>query len=53
MLRSVSQHAATIRRCLRRPSGVDVSSGVCGPDKLRKDHESVRNYVRNARAALS
>jgi phosphoribosylanthranilate isomerase len=33
-----------------RPSGVDVSSGVCGPDGLAKDGEKVRAFIRNAKA---
>ena len=35
-----------------RPAGVDVSSGVCGPDGLAKDPEKVRLFVERARAAL-
>ncbi len=31
-----------------RPNGVDVSSGVCGPDGLRKDAHKVRAFVANA-----
>lgn len=36
-----------------RPDGVDVSSGVCGPDGLLKDAARVRAYVRNARGAAA
>ena len=36
-----------------RPTGVDVSSGVCGPDGLRKDAGKVHQYVRNARQAFT
>lgn len=35
-----------------RPSGVDVSSGVCGPDGLAKDGEKVRAFVRAAKACM-
>jgi hypothetical protein len=35
------------------PTGVDVSSGVCGPDKLAKDHGKVRRYCAEAAAALA
>lgn len=37
---------------LARPAGVDVSSGVCGPDGLKKDAERVQQYVRNAQLAF-
>ena len=33
------------------PTGVDVSSGVCGPDGLAKDGGKVRDFVRAAKAA--
>lgn len=36
-----------------RPTGVDVSSGVCGPDGLLKDHEKVTAFVRAAKQASS
>ena len=32
-----------------KPAGVDVSSGVCGPDKLRKDPEKVRTFIKLAK----
>ena len=32
-----------------QPTGVDVSSGVCGPDGLAKDGEKVRAFVRAAK----
>lgn len=35
-----------------RPGGVDVSSGVCGRDGLRKDAALVHAFVANARAAF-
>lgn len=35
------------------PHGVDTSSGVAGPDKLRKDPKKVADFVRGARRALS
>jgi phosphoribosylanthranilate isomerase len=34
-----------------RPGGVDVSSGVCGPDGLAKDHEKIRAFVASALGA--
>lgn len=34
-----------------RPAVVDVSSGVCGPDGLAKDHEKVRAFVAAALGA--
>lgn len=34
------------------PTGVDVSSGVCGPDGLRKDADKVARYVGEARRGL-
>lgn len=33
------------------PTGVDVSSGVTGPDKLRKDPEKVQTFVSRVRSA--
>lgn len=30
---------------LARPTAVDVSSGVCGPDGLRKDADKVRSFI--------
>jgi phosphoribosylanthranilate isomerase len=33
------------------PTGVDVSSGVCGPDGLKKDAAKVQQYVAEARGA--
>lgn len=45
---NVAQAAA-----LARPAGVDVSSGVCGPDGLKKDADRVRRYVASARQALA
>ena len=36
---------------LARPDLVDVSSGVAGPDGVRKDPGLVAAFVRNARAA--
>ena len=35
-----------------QPTGVDVSSGVCGPDGLRKDAEKVLRFVRSAKDAF-
>jgi phosphoribosylanthranilate isomerase len=37
---------------LARPAGVDVSSGVCGPDGLGKDAARVQQYVHNAQLAF-
>ncbi|KXZ52884.1 hypothetical protein GPECTOR_8g264 [Gonium pectorale] len=34
---------------LARPTGVDVSSGVCGPDGLKKDAAKVAAFVASAR----
>lgn len=34
---------------IARPYAVDVSSGVCGPDGLMKDHDKVRMFIANAR----
>lgn len=34
------------------PTGVDVSSGVCGPDGLAKDGEKVRAFVRAAKGCV-
>ena len=31
------------------PTGVDVSSGICGPDKLRKDVGKVQAFARAVR----
>lgn len=36
-----------------RPDVVDVSSGVCGPDGLRKDPEKVVAFVRGAKTAAA
>ncbi|KAG2499056.1 hypothetical protein HYH03_003241 [Edaphochlamys debaryana] len=33
---------------LARPSGVDVSSGVCGPDGLKKDEKKVTAFIASA-----
>ncbi|KAI8476957.1 MAG: hypothetical protein J3K34DRAFT_399915 [Monoraphidium minutum] len=35
-----------------RPTGVDVSSGVCGPDGLAKDHGKVEAFVAGALGAV-
>jgi len=35
-----------------RPTGVDVSSGVCGPDGLAKDHGKVQAFVAAALSAV-
>ena len=34
------------------PTGVDVSSGVCGPDGLKKDVAKVQKYIVEARGAF-
>lgn len=34
------------------PTGVDVSSGVCGSDKLLKDEEKVLGFIQGARGAF-
>lgn len=34
------------------PTGVDVSSGVCGPDGLKKDLGKVQRYCEQAAAAF-
>jgi phosphoribosylanthranilate isomerase len=34
------------------PTGVDVSSGVCGPDGMKKDAGKVQRYCAAAAAAL-
>lgn len=36
-----------------QPGGVDVSSGVCGPDGLKKDADKVVGFVRGAAAAFA
>uniref|UniRef100_A0A061RH16 phosphoribosylanthranilate isomerase n=1 Tax=Tetraselmis sp. GSL018 TaxID=582737 RepID=A0A061RH16_9CHLO len=36
-----------------RPDGVDVSSGVAGPDGLRKDSAKVEAFISSAKQALS
>lgn len=36
-----------------RPGGVDVSSGVCGPDGLKKDVGKVVGFVQGAQAAFA
>ena len=36
-----------------RPAGVDVSSGVCGPDGLKKDASKVLGFVQGAQAAFA
>lgn len=38
---------------IARPTAVDVSSGVCGPDGLLKDQSKVQEFVRQAKAAGS
>ena len=35
------------------PTGVDVSSGVCGPDGLKKDLSKVQAYCSRAAAAFA
>ncbi|PNW75248.1 hypothetical protein CHLRE_12g519000v5 [Chlamydomonas reinhardtii] len=35
---------------LAQPSAVDVSSGVCGPDGLKKDHGKVSSFISSAKA---
>lgn len=35
------------------PCGVDVSSGVCGPDGLKKDAQKVFKFVKGAHAAFN
>ncbi len=35
------------------PTGVDVSSGVCGPDGLKKDLGKVQAYCSRAAAAFA
>lgn len=34
-----------------RPTAVDVSSGVCGPDGLLKDHSKVAEFISQAKQA--
>jgi len=34
------------------PTGVDVSSGVCGPDGIKKDFEKVQEYIQGAQEAF-
>jgi phosphoribosylanthranilate isomerase len=34
---------------IARPTGVDVSSGVCGPDGLLKDHAKVLQFITQAK----
>eukprot|EP00882_Tetradesmus_deserticola_P027368 GHRQ01030270.1.p2 GENE.GHRQ01030270.1~~GHRQ01030270.1.p2 ORF type:complete len:127 (+),score=42.37 GHRQ01030270.1:501-881(+) len=41
---NVAQAVATAH-----PNAVDVSSGVCGPDGLAKDHSKVAAFVSNAK----
>ena len=36
-----------------QPSGVDVSSGVCGPDGLKKDAAKVVGFVSGAQQAFA
>lgn len=36
---------------IAQPTGVDVSSGVCGPDGLQKDASKVRAFILNAQTA--
>jgi len=36
---------------IARPGAVDVSSGVCGPDGLKKDHGKVAAFVEGAKSA--
>lgn len=36
-----------------QPTAVDVSSGVCGPDGLLKDHDKVQEFISQATAAGS
>ena len=36
-----------------RPDGVDVASGTADDSGVRKDHEKVRAFVDNARAAVA
>jgi phosphoribosylanthranilate isomerase len=35
-----------------RPTGVDVSSGVCGPDGLKKDRVKVTQYIKQAKLSF-
>lgn len=37
---------------LTKPMAVDVSSGVCGPDGLKKDPEKVVAFIAAAKATL-
>jgi phosphoribosylanthranilate isomerase len=34
---------------IAQPTAVDVSSGVCGPDGLLKDHEKVTAFIKAAK----
>lgn len=34
---------------IAQPTAVDVSSGVCGPDGLLKDHEKVAAFIQAAK----
>jgi phosphoribosylanthranilate isomerase len=36
---------------IAQPTAVDVSSGVCGPDGLLKDHDKVAAFIKGAKQA--
>jgi phosphoribosylanthranilate isomerase len=36
-----------------KPNGVDVSSGICGPDGIQKDPNRISSFINNVKSLSS